>query len=146
AAAGASVLLLEAGSAEPNPAIDDIGGFVGLWGSDLDWKLNTEPQAGLGGRQILINQGRVLGGSAAINAMMWVRGNRRNFDEWAALGAAGWGAADLLPYFKKVEDYAGGASDQHGTGGPIRVIDNPDANSRSEPFQRGAAALGYDGP
>ena len=146
AASGASVALLEAGGAEPNAAVDDIGGFVSLWFSDLDWKLQTEPQSGLGGRQIVINQGRILGGSTAINALMWVRGNRRNFDEWRSLGATGWGYDDLLPYFKKAEDYAGGASDQHGTGGPVRVVDNPDPNSPSEPFQRGAASLGYDGP
>ena len=76
------VLLLEAGPLDNNENIHDPGGFVGLWGSDLDWQLNTADQPALGGRQILINQGKVMGGSTSINAMMYVKGNRNNFDMW----------------------------------------------------------------
>src|SRR5512135_3288137 len=75
---GLSVLVLEAGGSDRNPNVEDPGGFVQLWGSDLDWKLTTEAQPGMAGRPITINQGKVLGGSTSINAMMYVRGNRRN--------------------------------------------------------------------
>ncbi len=75
------VLVLEAGGAASDPDIADIGGFVRLWGSSLDWKFSTQAQPALGGRQIVLNQGKVVGGGTSINAMMWVRGNRRNFDQ-----------------------------------------------------------------
>jgi choline dehydrogenase len=142
----ARVLLLEAGPADNNDAIHQLGGFVSLWGSDLDWKVGTEAQPGLGGRSLVINQGRVMGGSTSINAMMFVRGNRRNFDQWAANGATGWGYDDLLPYFKRVEDHDLGDSDQHATGGPIRVRICPDATMRSAEYQAAAVELGYSGP
>ena len=141
-----TVLLLEAGPADSNPDIADPARFVRLWGSALDWKLETENQPGLGNRKLIINQGRVLGGGASLNAMMYVRGNRANFDQWNARGADGWSYADLLPYFKKVEDFEGGASEFHGVGGPIRIRECPDPAMRSEPFMLAAKELGYDGP
>jgi len=144
--ASTRVLLLEAGGPDTHPDIHDIGGFVRLWGSDLDWKLATESQSHQNDRTILINQGRVLGGSTSMNALMYVRGNPRNFDHWSALGNPGWSYAEVLPYFKCSEDYAGGASEFHGVGGPLSVRDNPDPNSRSEAFMAGAVELGYDGP
>lgn len=141
-----SVLVLEAGGVDTDPNIHDIGGFVKMWDSDADWKFSTEAQAGMAGRQITINQGKVVGGSTSINAMMYVRGNRRNFDIWNALGADGWSYADVLPYFKKLEDYEGGASDYHGVGGPLTIRDCPESVMRSEEFMVGATELGYDGP
>ncbi len=143
---GNSVLLLEAGHPDTDPDIHDLGGVVRLWGSELDWKLTTEAQPALGGRQILINQGKVLGGSTAINAMMYVRGNPRNFDTWNALGADGWSYRDVLPFFKSLEDYEGGASEYHGAGGPLSIRECPDDAMRSDQFQRAATDLGYDGP
>jgi len=95
--AGRKVLLLEAGGPDTRQNIQDPGGFVQLWGSDVDWKMQTEPQPALAGRSITINQGKVLGGSTSINAMMYVRGNPRNFDMWNALGADGWSYKDVLP-------------------------------------------------
>lgn len=142
----ARVLLLEAGQPDTDPNIHDVGGFVQLWGSDLDWQIATAEQPGMNGRQIVINQGKVVGGSTAINAMMYVRGNPRNFDAWRDQGAEGWGYQDLLPYFKKSENYEGGASEYHGSGGPISVRDCPDEPMRSEAFLNGAVELGYDGP
>ena len=128
------MLILEAGGPDDDPNIPEVGGFVSLWGSAVDWKLNTEGQPGLAGRRISINQGKVVGGSTSINAMMYVRGNRRNFDQWAAMGADGWGYADVLPCFKQLEDYEGGASEYRGVGGPISVRDCPDAAVRSTNF------------
>lgn len=143
---GNSVLVLEAGAGDTSNKIRDLGGFVQLWGSELDWNFLTEPQPGLLGRQITINQGKVLGGSTAINAMMYVRGNPRDFDMWNALGADGWSYADVLPYFKQLENFAGGASEYHGAHGPLEVCVCPDPAMRSEHFLRGATELGYDGP
>lgn len=140
------VLILEAGAMDTHPGIHELGGFVPLWGSDYDWKFATEAQKGMGGRQIIINQGRVIGGGTSINAMMYVRGNRRNYDQWNALGADGWSFDDVLPYYKRIEDYEGGASEYHGVGGPLKVRDCPDPAMRSEAFQHGATELGYDGP
>jgi choline dehydrogenase len=144
--AGATVLLLEAGGPDTTPAIQDMGGFVSLWGSDIDWKLPTSEQPGLGGRSLVINQGKVLGGSTSINAMMYVRGNRRNYDTWNALGADGWNFDKVLPVFKSLEDYEGGPSEYHGVGGPIPVRDCPDLVMRSEPFMDASVEVGFDGP
>jgi choline dehydrogenase len=143
---GQTVLLLEAGGPDSRDNIKDPGGFVQLWGSDVDWQLTTEPQPGLGGRSITINQGKVLGGSTSINAMMYVRGNPRNFDMWNALGADGWSYQDVLPYFKKSEDFEEGPSEYHGSGGPLSVRVCPDDVMRSEHFLNGAVEVGFDGP
>ncbi|MCB0130945.1 MAG: GMC family oxidoreductase N-terminal domain-containing protein, partial [Caldilineaceae bacterium] len=143
---GATVLVLEAGSGDDDPNIHAPGGFTALWGSDIDWQLMTENQPGMADRALMINQGKVKGGSTSINAMMYVRGNPGNFDMWNALGADGWSYADVLPYFKALEDYEGGESEYHGVGGEISVRDCPDDVMRSEPFLKGATEIGYDGP
>ncbi|WP_201981965.1 GMC family oxidoreductase [Hymenobacter rubidus] len=140
------VVVLEAGDWDFEPDVTNPGGFVELWGSRVDWALPTTPQAGLANREITINQGKVVGGSTCINAMMYVRGNPANFDQWAAQGATGWSYADVLPYFKKIENYEGGASAYHGDQGEIWVRDCPDEVSRSDEFLQGAVELGYDGP
>ncbi|MCF0040600.1 GMC family oxidoreductase [Dyadobacter fanqingshengii] len=140
------VLLIEAGNRDNEPAIHDPGGFVSLWESDIDWKMRTTEQPGLGGRTIMINQGKVLGGSTSINAMMYVRGNPGNFDQWESMGAKGWGYEAVLPYFKKSENSENGASDFHAVGGELSIRDCPDEVMRSEHFLVGATELGYDGP
>ena len=141
-----SVLVLEAGGSDDSDDIHSPGGFTKLWGSDLDWQLATEEQPGMADRTLVINQGKVVGGSTSINAMMYVRGNRRNFDMWNALGADGWSFADVLPYFKMSEDYEEGESEYHGAGGPLRIRICPDDAMRSEPFGLAAVEIGYDGP
>lgn len=140
------VLVLEAGDVDQDPNIRDIGSFVKLWGSDFDWKLMTEAQPGLAGRQIVINQGKVIGGGSSINALMYVRGNPKNFDEWSKAGATGWSYQELLPYFKALEDFEGGESDYHAVGGPLKVRECPEEIMRSEEFLVGATEAGYDGP
>jgi choline dehydrogenase len=140
------VLLVEAGGADENPAIKDPAGFVSLWFSGLDWALKTTEQPGLAGRSIVINQGKVLGGSSSINAMMYVRGNPGNFEAWKTQGADGWGYEDLLPYFIKLENFENGASGLHGAGGELSIRDCPDEVMRSPHFLKGAMELGYDGP
>lgn len=139
------VLVLEAGPPDNNEAIHELGGFVSLWGSDLDWKYQTPPQPGMGGRQITIAQGRVMGGSTSLHAMMYVRGSNRDFDEWSALGADGWSFEDVLPYFRKLETFDGGPSQYHGGDGPMRVRTGYDPNAVSKPFLDAAVELGFEG-
>ncbi len=143
---GIKVLILEAGGTADDANISAPGGFTKLWGTDMDWQLDTVDQTGLADRDLVINQGKVAGGSTSINAMMYVRGNRRNYDNWNTLGADGWGFDDVLPYFKKSEDFEEGASEYHGSGGPLRVRVCPDDDMRSDQFLKAAVEVGYDGP
>ncbi len=118
------VLLLEAGGRDINPFIHMP---AGLWqlrnNTRINWNYYTEPEPRLGGRRMYWPRGRVLGGSSSINAMCYCRGHRRDYDEWAAGGAEGWRFEDCLPYFLKSEDQERGASEWHGTGGPLAVQD-----------------------
>jgi choline dehydrogenase len=142
------VLLLEAGGPDTNPDIHsmDVMSMVKLWWTDLDWQFVTEPQAGLNGRQITVNQGKVLGGGSSIHAMMYMRGSPHNFDFWNALGNEGWSYADVLPYFKKSEDYIHGADEFHGVGGPMQGMKCPNLSPVAIAFLNAAMELGYDGP
>lgn len=88
-----------------------------------NWRFETVPQAGLNGRRSYQPRGRGLGGSSLINAMLYVRGHAKDYDEWASLGCEGWSWADVLPWFKKAEDNIRGADDLHGRGGPLQVCD-----------------------
>ncbi|HUR32330.1 MAG TPA: GMC family oxidoreductase N-terminal domain-containing protein [Vicinamibacterales bacterium] len=140
-----TVLVLEAGPVDSSEAIQEIGGFVSLWGGEYDWKYQTPPQPGMGGRCIAIVQGRVLGGSTALHAMMYVRGSNRDYDEWNALGADGWSFADVLPYFRKLETFDGGESEYRGGSGPMPVRTGFDPNAVSAAFLNGAVELGFEG-
>lgn len=120
--AGASVALVEAGGAPDNPAIADPQRSHELWFSPEDWAYRTAPQAGCAGRELHWPRGRVLGGSGALNGMIYVRGHRQDYDTWVQLGCPGWGHDDVLPLFKRAEDFDRGASRYHGAGGPMRII------------------------
>ncbi|MBK4215884.1 choline dehydrogenase [Paracoccus caeni] len=89
--------------------------------SKFDWGFKTLPEEHLGGRQLVTPRGKVLGGSSSINGMVFVRGNPKDFDFWEESGADGWGYKDVLPYFKRMETWHGGASDWRGTNGPLHV-------------------------
>ena len=119
--AGLRVLLLEAGLPDDNPAIHDPGRLFELWDSEQDWGYRTTPQTAGAGRRRHWPRGRVLGGSSALNAMIYIRGHRSDYDAWAYLGNEGWGYDDVLPVFKRSEDFDLGASAYHGSGGPLRV-------------------------
>lgn len=140
------VLVLEAGPLDEDPRIHDVESFPQFWGGDLDWKYQTSPQPGLGGRQVTITQGRVLGGSTSLHALMAVRASHLDYDQWNASGADGWSYADLLPFFKKLENFDGGPSEYRGVGGPINVRTGFDPNAVSEPFLNAAVELGFAGP
>jgi len=133
--AGASVLLLEAGGVDENPAIHDPGRLFELWESHDDWNYRTVPQAALGKRELGWPRGRVLGGSSALNGMIYVHGHPSDYDTWAYLGCAGWSFDDVLPLFKRSEDFDRGASEFHGAGGPTHVM------SRYEPHPVTAAIV-----
>ena len=143
---GARVMLLEAGGPDTKPEIHDPAKLLTLWGSDVDWKYLTEPQPGLLGRQLMISRGKVLGGSSAIYAMLYVRGNRRDYDHWNYLGNEGWSFDDVLPYFKKSEDNDHGASEYHGAGGLLQVRDQPNPSPVARAFPHACVELGFKGP
>ena len=95
--------------------------FSAMFKTGLDWDMVTEHEPYLDNRRIYLPRGKMLGGSSSINAMVYIRGNRADYDEWAADGAEGWSYDDVLPYFKKAENNERGADDFHGTGGPLSV-------------------------
>ncbi|MDQ3760437.1 MAG: GMC family oxidoreductase N-terminal domain-containing protein [Actinomycetota bacterium] len=141
-----SVALLELGGMDTNPAIYTPGldPMYSLWAPQgaENWGYATVPQSGLGGRSIDIARGKVLGGSSTINAMVYIRGNYRNFDTWAQLGNRGWSYVEVLPYFKKSETYHGPLSQYHGDNGPMPVIDLQKPSVVSHAFVEAAAELG----
>ena len=119
-----AVLLLEAGGEDNNPWIHvPVGYFKTMHNPALDWCYRTEPDEGVAGRQIDWPRGKVLGGSSSLNGLLYVRGQREDYDRWAALGNRGWSYADVLPYFRKSEDQERGANTWHGVGGPLKVSD-----------------------
>ena len=120
--AGASVVLLEAGGADANPAIHDPRRLFELWDSAQDWGYRTLPQAACAGRELHWPRGKVLGGSSALNGMIYARGHRSDYDTWAYLGNDGWGYDDVLPLFRRSEDFDRGESAFHGAGGPLHVL------------------------
>ena len=118
------VLLLEAGPVDDAQEIQAPAALSRLFQSAYDWNYNTVPQHRAAGRSIYWPRGRVLGGSSSMNAMIYIRGNRRDFQAWRdEHGCSGWGYEDLMPYFRRSEDNSRGASAYHGTGGPLAVSD-----------------------
>jgi choline dehydrogenase-like flavoprotein len=109
----------------------------------LNWRYRTEPQEHLDGRKLYWPRGRVLGGSSAINAMCYCRGHRKDYDLWAANGADGWGWSEVLPYFTKSEDHEDGASEFHGSGGPLAVSSPHHTNPLSAAFIEAGVQAGY---
>jgi choline dehydrogenase len=128
------VCLVEAG---PPDAVDEIhlpAGCLALGQSKYDWAFLSDPEPGFAGRQRYLPRGRTLGGSSSTNAMIYIRGHRADYDGWVAMGHEGWGWDDVLPYFLRAEDNERGASDLHGTGGPLSVIDNRSRYRTCEAF------------
>lgn len=138
-----SVLLLEAGGSDDHAAIDDPREYVSLFKTPRDWAYETAPEPELNGRSIAWPRGKVLGGTSAMNAMMYVRGNRTDFDHWASLGNAGWGFDDVFPYFLKSERNSRGGSDWHGADGLLDVTDPAAPHPNSLAFVEAAAELGF---
>jgi len=139
-----SVLLLEAGGSDQRFWLKaPIGYGMSFYNPQVNWMYRTEPDPALAGRTGYWPRGKVLGGSSSINAMVFIRGQRRDFDDWAALGNSGWGWADVLPYFKKLEDSVHGPSDTRGSGGPLHVSDVSDqVHPLCEVYLRAGEQLG----
>jgi choline dehydrogenase len=138
-----SVLLLEAGPKDSNIWIHVPLGYGKLFKArSVNWMYETEPEPGLGGRQVFQPRGKVLGGSSSINGLLYVRGQHEDYDRWRQRGNIGWGYDDVLPYFKKAENQQRGADDYHGTGGPLSVSDWRHEDPLSEAFVNAAVEAG----
>lgn len=138
------VLLLEAGSADTKPGIQVPSAWPILLGSEVDWAYSTEGEPHLNNRKIFSPRGKVLGGSSSINAMIYIRGNSRDYNSWQALGNQGWSYEDVLPYFKKSENQQRGASLFHGVDGLLFITDPLFPSPVSQRFVEAAIAQGYE--
>jgi len=139
----ARVLLLEAGRPDRHPWLRMPIAFVQMsWHPRYIWRYETEPEPGLGGRTIPLRRGKTLGGTSAINGMIFARGHRRDYDLWAQHGLKGWSYADVLPYFKRLEKSWRGESRYHGGSGPIATIQVHHAQHLYEPLERAAVNFG----
>ena len=134
AQSGAEVLLIEAGGTDELPQVEDPSIWFTNIGSPLDWNFKAAPSADVEGRSIPVAMGRVLGGGTSINAMLWVRGLAQDFDDWAYNGCDGWSFQDVLPHFKALEDWEGGANDWRGAGGPVHICTAHDAHPTAKAF------------
>jgi choline dehydrogenase len=118
------VLLVEAGGPKHQSLkVRAPGLYSLLWRTELDWEFYTTPQEHVDGRRMYWPRGKLLGGTSCLNAVVYIRGHRDNYDAWQNQGNAGWGYSDVLPYFKRSEDNARGSSEFHGAGGALRVSD-----------------------
>ena len=136
------VLLLEAGGDDTGRDISIPAAFSRLFKSKYDWAYLTEPQPELNGRQLDIPRGKVLGGSSAINAMIYIRGHRSDYELWRELGNTAWGYADVLPYFIKSENRELMSSAYHGSSGPLNVADPRYVNPLTHAFVAAGMELG----
>ncbi len=149
AEAGHSVAIIEFGGSDAGPFIQMPGALsYPMNMARYDWGLQTEPEPHLGGRVLACPRGKVIGGSSSINGMVYVRGHARDFDHWADQGAAGWAYADVLPYFKRMENWhgaadAGGDEGFRGTDGPLHITRGARANPLFDAFIASGAQAGY---
>jgi choline dehydrogenase-like flavoprotein len=140
----ATVALLEAGSRDTHPLMPLPAGFAKLMPTRHLFRYTTLPQAGLDGRPRILPQGRVLGGGSSVNAMVYVRGQADDFDDWQANGADGWGYDDVLPYFKRAETNQRFCDEFHGQDGPLGVSDIGHISEMSRGFVRAAQDVGHN--
>jgi choline dehydrogenase-like flavoprotein len=137
-----SVLLLEAGGRDRSPNIKLPAAFAKQFRTKLDWDYSSGPEPHLDGRDLFVPRGRSLGGSSSMNAMMYVRGRPLDYDGWSEAGCPGWSYAEVLPYFKRAENNERGASEIHGTGGPVNVADARDPRPLTRRFLEAAETVG----
>jgi len=140
---GARVLLLEAGGKDDYIWVHVPVGYLYCIGNPrTDWGYRTAAEPALGGRSLLYPRGRILGGCSSINGMIYMRGQAADYDGWRQMGCTGWGWDDVLPHFKRHEDYVEGASDAHGAGGEWRVENQRLRWEVLDDFARAAEAAG----
>ncbi len=141
---GKRVLLIEAGELFINQSnVDNVEGFTNLWGTRFDWKYSTTPQENLLNRVIDINQGKIVGGSSSINAMMFVRCNKADYKILEERGGQNWSKKNIEKALSKIENYIDGPSEGRYQSGLMKVRNCPDPSSYSPEFQQSAKALGY---
>jgi choline dehydrogenase len=140
-----SVIVIEFGGTDIGPLIQMPSALsIPLNMSLYDWGFASEPEPHLGGRVLATPRGKVIGGSSSINGMVYVRGHARDFDHWAEEGATGWGFADVLPYFKRMEDNDGGEDGWRGHGGPLHVQRGPRKNPLYGAFVEAGRQAGFE--
>ncbi|MET3582111.1 choline dehydrogenase [Mesorhizobium robiniae] len=140
-----SVIVIEFGGSDVGPLIQMPSALsIPLNMSLYDWGFASEPEPHLGGRVLATPRGKVIGGSSSINGMVYVRGHARDFDHWAEQGAAGWGFADVLPYFKRMEDANGGENGWRGHGGPLTVQRGSRTNPLYGAFVEAGRQAGFE--
>lgn len=140
-----SVLLLEAGGSDKHLNVDTPAAFSKLFGSKRDWNYHTMPEPCMDERQVYIPRGKMLGGSSSMNAMIYIRGNKADYDEWAAAGCEGWAYDDVLPFFRKAEHNERINDEFHGQNGPLNVADLRSPNELSEAWVQAAHEVGIEG-
>ncbi len=139
-----SVLLIEAGPPDVKETIHVPAAFGSLLKTDVDWDYATFPEAGCNNRMMYMPRGKTLGGSSSINAMVYIRGNRLDYDAWRDAGNPGWGYEDVLPYFKRSEDNERGESEYHGVGGPLSVSESRSNNPMADAWVEAAVEAGFE--
>lgn len=135
------VLLLEAGGRDTSPLIHMPAG-IGRLGPSVNWGYETVPQPAMAGRRMYWPRGKTLGGSSSINAMVYIRGQPHDYDQWRQLGNVGWSYDDVLPFFRRAENNERIRDEFHGVGGPLNVADRPYTNPLSEVFVEAAEQAG----
>ena len=139
-----AVVVLEAGGPDTAAELHIPAAFPAVFKSSLDWDLLGEPEPGLGGRRLYLPRGRVIGGCSSINAMIYVRGSRADYDGWAELGCEGWSYDEVLPYFKRAEDNERGEDAYHGVGGPLSVSDSRSLHPIVDTMLEAAVQAGHE--
>lgn len=146
--AGRSVIVIEHGGSDAGPFIQMPGALsFPMSMKRYDWGYRSEPEPGLNNRRLACPRGKVIGGSSSINGMIYVRGHAHDYDHWRDQGATGWGYADVLPYFQRLEDWSsgghGGDPEWRGTGGPLHVTRGSRVNPLTRAFVEAGAQAGY---
>ena len=141
---GTSVTMLEAGPWDRNPWIHIPMGFARLYVTKkFDWNYQTEAEGELGGRSVYWPRGRVIGGSGSVNGLVFLRGSPRDYDRWSQSGARGWSYEDCLPYFKRLESFAGPDSEFRGKDGPMQIGEVPEPSPGCRAFVEACVKLGF---
>jgi choline dehydrogenase-like flavoprotein len=138
-----SVCLIEAGGSDAVDIVQTPAAMGTLFKTGLDWDLATEPEANMNQHSMYLPRGKMLGGCSSMNAMIYIRGARADYDEWAAAGAEGWSWDDVKPYFLKSEDNERYDDEHHAVGGPLTVSESRSNHPMSEAFVDAAVAAGY---
>ena len=137
------VLLVEAGRASHPYSRFPVSFGLLIDNAAANWRYESEPEPGTANRKIPVPRGKVLGGSSAINGLVWVRGQTLDYDTWAQMGARGWSWQDVAPLFTRIECYENGGANGRGTNGPLRVTEVPDQNPLYDALFKAAVAAGY---